>query len=96
MTHTPGPWKIIKPKVGADFEICARGKYSIAVAFSDSMDGEANARLIAATPDMLDALREMVDAFADCAGDTRDAEQASREFNALDSARAAIRKATEE
>ncbi len=58
MTHTPGPWTIIKPNVAPDFEICARGGRSIAVAFSNSIDGEANAHLIAAAPDMLAALRE--------------------------------------
>jgi len=94
MTHTQGPWAPHHLEEGSGDVIMA-GKTAVAlVIFSGEV--YANARLIAAAPDMLDALREMVDAFADCAGDTRDAEQASREFNALDSARAAIRKATEE
>ena len=53
--HTPGPWVI---NGLSEY----RGSYEIngCNALYDDPEGEANIRLIAAAPDMLEALRQMV------------------------------------
>ena len=62
MKHTPAPWKVIKAQRGfviADDE----NTYDIAVVrdASDRFDNEANARLIAAAPELLEALKWYLD-----------------------------------
>lgn len=60
--HTPGPWVALceptlsRYRIGAGFAAAE----SVAVVYMAKVDGvtEANARLIAAAPDMLAALRE--------------------------------------
>jgi hypothetical protein len=55
--HTPGPWE-------TDERFITRGNTSLAEVFDVSLDikaqgeGDANARLIAAAPDLLDALKD--------------------------------------
>lgn len=53
MTHTPGPWEV---QDDCATSIWAGGHY-IAETYTD---GEANARLIAAAPDLLAALEAIV------------------------------------
>lgn len=61
-THTPGPWKIVTATVGVNETIfhdppqvvCERGSF---IADTD----RRNARLIAAAPDLLEALEIIVD-----------------------------------
>jgi hypothetical protein len=75
--HTPGPWK------ASGFSISAKGSGHIAKALEVYMDRttrEANARLIASAPDLLEAL-EAVIAISD------------RKHDAWDAAKAAIAKA---
>ena len=68
--HTPGPWKT----VARNYPIADTGDYDgcwevltgdpkkpIVQIWGDSDEDEANARLIAAAPDLLEALRDMVD-----------------------------------
>ena len=56
--HTPGPWRVGKPgpnlcpTVGAE-----KGLMVAMVSYGDKHPTEANAHLIAAAPDMLEALR---------------------------------------
>ena len=55
--HTPGPWRLSadgQRVIGADGESVVAGVYGAACA---DQDGAANARLIAAAPAMLEALR---------------------------------------
>ncbi len=52
--HTPGPWEAGKAKSGAWGVWTLPGFYYV---FDSSNNGEANARLIAAAPEMLTALR---------------------------------------
>ena len=60
--HTPGPW--IKPQSGEGFTICGperRGiRGIICKIYSTCEDMEANARLIAAAPELLEACRKIV------------------------------------
>jgi len=79
MTHTPGPWYVVDKqvrglasgqiaKVGGDFYDDGR-KDADGWTFSPPLDTAANARLIAAAPEMLAALIRMRDEFnsyADC------------------------------
>ena len=63
MAHTPGPWKIMKSKIG-DYAILQGG--IIAEAYSRIgddvfVDAKANACLIAAAPELYDLLNEWLD-----------------------------------
>jgi hypothetical protein len=55
--HTPGPWRIVEDRSPSSLEIFA-GKTAICECWrkADILAEMANARLIAAAPDMLDAL----------------------------------------
>lgn len=61
--HTPGPWKVIPVKTG--YYIDSRcGPVADTMDFDDeygSIESEANARLIAAAPDLLEAARALLD-----------------------------------
>jgi len=60
--HTPGPWKRVK-RIGGGYTIKARNFYP-AVALGDGRENKgvaiANARLIEAAPELLNALRGLV------------------------------------
>lgn len=88
--HAPGPWAIDRddrPGMEWNNHIVACVKPDMAICFmtnsygDDNSEAEANARLIAAAPDLLEALQ----------GVLRVADRATDEF---DAARAAISKAT--
>ena len=109
MTHTPGPWKYhlgrgAKPR----FHIQTEGGYQIAsttelttrltakqaIDFEENHQREANARLIAAAPDLLAALEECVTDANCTAITTCDVAYMIRRFKAINEiARAAIAKA---
>lgn len=58
--HTPGPW-IIESGVGFYSIICRDGgKYDGATIAHEVCNGEANAQLIAAAPDLLEACKYAV------------------------------------
>jgi hypothetical protein len=84
--YTPGPWVMKQngPMVWVESSrhtVCSFYRQGAGFAPSVSMDSEANARLIAAAPDLLEALKAVV-AIAD------------RKTDEFDRARAAIAKAT--
>lgn len=54
--HTPGPWRSVHRSSGADIE--AAGKVVAHVPWLDA-EGMANARLIAAAPELLEALERL-------------------------------------
>ena len=84
--HTPGPWK-----QGNDRIECSEG-YGVADLFTQRNDAEtkANARLIAAAPEMLEALEALVREF----DDTYDGDPISMEkHEAIEKARNSIIKA---
>lgn len=90
--HTPGPWV-----VDHSFDILAEGTYEqggwrVAEVrkFDEREESHANARLIAAAPELLAALRELVQ-FVNCASAV-ELEQPNK-CAAYQSARAAIAKA---
>lgn len=64
--HTPGPWQPISSRTNEDIAIVAPPKTIIAEVFhrtgdyEDCAPVEANARLIAAAPALLDALKAVV------------------------------------
>jgi hypothetical protein len=61
--HTPGPWEVYKPNVTAGWGLCVGTDTHILFQHKgkDSKEiKEANARLIAAAPDLLEALESIV------------------------------------
>lgn len=59
--HTPGPWETLtfsQHELQTDFAMVKIGKRAHMVGYSD--EDKANARLIAAAPDLLEALQEFV------------------------------------
>ncbi len=70
-THTPGPWRIEPPKGG----LCAwtieadRAVAFIARTIDRNAEEDANARLIALAPDMLNAIEKLVEMVDACRDD---------------------------
>lgn len=103
--HTPGPWNLVRLASAFDSRVVGYGiKYGAAGNRLAMVDGEgnssdhneANARLIAAAPDMLAALKECEEYFdnrADADGDSTGFTP-NAEMNMLVMVRAAIAKAT--
>lgn len=60
-THTPGPWHIGQDNQGNHTIIQSRLKFVIGRAFfaNSIEENEANAKLIAAAPELLEALKEL-------------------------------------
>ena len=56
MSHTPGPWTVEKGNNA--LTILAKNYYGVARTYGTGEEDKANARLIAAAPDMLAALKE--------------------------------------
>jgi len=56
--HTPGPWRVIAQRHTEDIWT-DESHGSVKVAECAGMDKSANARLMAAAPDLLEALREL-------------------------------------
>lgn len=83
--HTQGPW-IEREKHDAMIAIGVNSNVAEVIVYSDCRDEcEANARLIAAAPELLEALEELYAAFPDC--------NAENGGKACQKARAAIKKA---
>lgn len=87
--HTPGPWVLeagrnIKTSSGTFYISYGREERTGRPYFSDFCELDANAALIAAAPDMLDALKQIIEDIED-----RGITQAS-----INKARAAIGRAT--
>lgn len=76
MTHTPGPWAISKrnhapgePEPAVEIH---NGNRLVADVFHGDNKAEANARLIASAPDLLETLEEITEAYtAASKGDTK-------------------------
>ena len=80
--HTPGPWRVVEDRVPSSLEVYA-GKTAIAECWrrADVETEIANARLIAAAPDLLEALEFVIRGVPDT-------------WEGVQKARAAIAKAT--
>lgn len=62
-SHTPGPWKPVESHTGDWYIAQANDDGAIGEVYADaggSEDAEANARLIAAAPELLEAAKEIV------------------------------------
>ena len=53
-SHTPGPWRVEADRQGLECVVGPKG------VVADTIGSEANARLIAAAPELLDALRRVI------------------------------------
>lgn len=98
--HTPGPWEIRRSQSGYPYQIRAPHIQDAPGAIIDvtrwgsismpsSEEGEANARLISATPDLLEALRNCLSLVELKFGNTDQTGNA-----AIEQAKAALAKAT--
>jgi hypothetical protein len=66
--HTPGPWVVLYSKKGYPYQICQlfigenKGRNRVtrwaSISFPGSIEGQANANLIAAAPELLEALKK--------------------------------------
>ena len=94
--HTPGPWEAIKSdgKFFIDAERSEENGIGIAATFHDEPWAEANARLIAAAPEMLAAVIEAHNVLEAAALCLTPRGSRSRLDSAIEQARAAIAKAT--
>jgi hypothetical protein len=60
--HTPGPWKAL-PDTGSEsfaFEVTGQRMEGVALVYAYDTPSAANARLIAAAPDLLEALQSLL------------------------------------
>ena len=92
--HTPGPWRVVEGMLR--FVMDARDRAICEIAHSRDFtkpapDGAANARLIAAAPDLLEALEACLD--DDYAFNSRTKDRAAALIDAKHNARVAIAKA---
>ena len=89
--HTPGPWKIGMSLSGKPTIYTEVDFKSVAWVDHDRSESDANAKLIAAAPELLEALDELRTAIIDCV----DSEWWGRHKEAVAKAYEAIKKATE-
>ena len=96
--HTPGPWEVSWDKYGKESEIHGKSELNDGpiciiphddVTESGAEEQLANALLIAAAPEMLEALEALRDNVGTCIC----YDESAREFNAWEMAKAAIAKA---
>jgi len=73
--HTPGPWQVTMLHGEPARAVTNRDNVLVADCYPDTHEDlqlpqsyQANARLIAAAPEMLEALHAMLDEHADCKG----------------------------
>jgi hypothetical protein len=90
--HTPGPWRVGREEKYHSFVSCRSSEDDLSdrnagcwVAEAKGPDHEANARLIAAAPELLEALERLV----------RAASMSNCDSNRIDEARSAIAKTTQ-
>ena len=89
--HTPGPWSFWADR-NMRLQVGPSPNYTVAKMMVTPIEGQqANASLLAAAPELLDALVQMVSVFLDTEG-----RHGESENDAMDAARAAIAKATGE
>ena len=91
MKHTPGPWKTLKT-FGGVTHVMTQDDKSIALLRGYKHPYSANARLIAAAPDLLDVVKE-ANAELERLNDPRGF-VSIRQMRIMEKARAAIAKAT--
>lgn len=65
--HTPGPWTTQHPQGTFETFIWQAEPHSVLLASAHGLNREANARLIAAAPELLEAVYQLVQ-WADCMG----------------------------
>lgn len=90
--HTPGPWEI-SVNSAEQYDVCAEGGGDMIADLSGTDNQEGNAYLIAAAPELLSALQEMVRIFID-ADLEYGVELTAEETAAMNAGKAAILKAT--
>lgn len=59
--HTPGPWKVCGHDVAGDYDHFKEGVRVAISTICEKEERDANARLIASAPELLDALQSLLD-----------------------------------
>jgi hypothetical protein len=93
--HTPGPWKAL-PDTGSEsfaFEVTGQRMEGVALVYAYDTPSDANARLIAAAPDLLEALRDALTGFTDLSNGWPERELHMRPADVIAKAQSAIAKA---
>jgi hypothetical protein len=86
MTHTEGPWWACPPDADSDHWEVEDGYGHTATVYGDGEPAAANARLIAAAPDLLTALIRMRDEFLSYADCPSKCDAVSMAFQAIEKA----------
>ena len=64
-SYTPGPWEVVTPPRGAAFGVGHKVEWAQGMKYTDTLvcqgSDKSNARLIAAAPELLEALKLVVD-----------------------------------
>lgn len=63
--HTPGPWRVVSDFVGPFRVVNEKDSTIAAAGYTNSSEAMANAELIAAAPELLEALKDCVSGLAD-------------------------------
>lgn len=92
MTHTPGPWTAEQTDDAGRWFITAGYENIVSAQYGNPLS-EANARLIAAAPDLLAALRDLFDQCAMVRKHWGDGSNQAEADNAIRAGQAAIAKA---
>ena len=93
LRHTPGPWKVSKN--GNDIEMANSDNAGIATLYAISeLQDKANAKLIAASPEMLEALKAMTEHYVDLVNSSDAGSWNPEEEDVVKKAREVITKAT--
>ncbi len=92
-THTPGPWEISSDENGS-LDVCAENAGDMLANLGDCVNADANARLVAAAPDLLEALRTALDVLAHAQHFYSGGHSLENFRIAIDGAESAIAKAT--
>lgn len=94
--HTPGPWHTMDARSFGVPYIITDGKITIAQSYEgfSKEDTEANAKLIAAAPDLLEALKNLVDWYGTRSGESNELIPAEKQWHFIAAGMKALAKAT--
>lgn len=58
--RTPGPWRYLQSGIAGEFVVKSDTHPDLAIGIASGIDTEANARLIASAPELLEALEKLL------------------------------------
>ena len=97
--HTPGPWTVHNPVNWAMAQVAGKDGHSVAMLCANGKNAErgpANLALIAAAPDLLEALQKIIDMNVQYCIDRYGDASKAEDMSCVAVARAALAKATDQ